>query len=215
MQINMTTFAGRAVTYVHDTLRSLFSSDWQDAKMPVNLIVGSEDDSHVREYASHPFVRIVPWDMKASAYLRWNCTLNKIRALRYGDDETTLVCEDDISFAPDWLSALTRATGELANEEYVLSLFAATPDLEKAPLASGKTLVKDYPTRVLQGAQSVYYPTRAIRYKVATYLKHNLTRACGDELIGRCAREHATLYATKEILVNHVGSISCFHRDAP
>ena len=54
MQINMTTFAGRTRHYIHETLQSLFSSDWRETNLPVNLIMGSADESHVREYAAHP-----------------------------------------------------------------------------------------------------------------------------------------------------------------
>jgi hypothetical protein len=192
-------------------LESLFSSDWKETNAPVHLIMGSEDEQHVQEYAAHPSVRIVPWDMETNSNLRWNCTLNKIRALRCGDDDATLICEDDILFPPDWFSALQRATAEIEDEEYVLSLFAATPHLEKAQPVAGKHWVKEYPTPALQGAQALFYPTKAIRHKVADYLQENLTRACGDELIGRYARAYAQLYATKDAVVRNIGGISCFH----
>jgi hypothetical protein len=211
MQINMTTFGGRKRHYIHDTLESLFSSDWKETNAPVHLIMGSEDEQHVQEYAAHPSVRIVPWDMETNSNLRWNCTLNKIRALRCGDDDHLLICEDDILFPSNWFSALHQATAEIEDQEYVLSLFAATPHLEKAELLAGKQWVKEYPTCVLQGAQALFYPTKAIRHKVADYLQENLTLACGDELIGRCARAYAQLYATREALVRNVGATSCFH----
>ncbi len=212
MQINMTTFARRQCQYVVTTLGSLFVSDWQDADGALNLILGSEDDSHVRWVAGRPRVRLVAWNQESNEALRINCTLNKIRALRHGDDVPTLVCEDDIVFRRDWLATLRTATAELGDEDYVLSLFAAAPELEQADRVEGKTWIKHYPTHVLQGAQAIYYPTRAIRDKVADYLTENLTSACGDELIGRCAREQAALYATREVLVDHVGAVSCFHQ---
>jgi len=213
MQINMTTFAGRSRHYIHETLQSLFSSDWRETNRPVNLIMGSADESHIRKYAGHPSIRIVPWDTETNDVLRFNCTLNKIRALRCGDDGPTLICEDDILFPPNWFSALKLAIAEMGDEEYVLSLFAASPDLEKARLVTGKRLVKRYPTFVLRGAQALFYPTKALRNKVADFLQENLTRSNGDELIGRYARTYAELYATKEVLVENIGGISCFHRD--
>lgn len=212
MQINMTTFAGRRRQYVNDTLQSLFASDWYEAGRPVNLIMGSADESHVREYATHPGVRIVPWDAQDNDVLRWNCTLNKLRALRFGDGPT-LIVEDDIRFPANWFSTLKLATAELGDEEYILSLFAAKPDLERARLVTGKQLVKRYPTYVLQGAQALFYPTRKLREKVAEFLQQNLTRANGDELIGRFARAHSALYATKEILIENLGYVSCFHQE--
>ena len=214
MQINMTTFAGRAQHYIHETLQSLFASDWRETNLPVNLIMGSADESHVREYAAHPSVRIVPWDVETIPTMRSNCTLNKIRALRYGADTATLICEDDILFSPNWFSALKLTTAEMGDEEYILSLFAAEEELEKARLVTGTCRIKRYPTFVLQGAQALFYPTRALRNKVADFLQENLTRGQGDELIGRYARAHAALYATKEILVDNIGLISCFHQKA-
>ena len=213
MQINMMTFAGRTRHYLHETLRSLFSSDWRETNLPVNLIMGSADESHLREWATHPAVRIVPWNVQTNESLRLNCTLNKIRALRCGEGEPTLVCEDDILFNPDWLSALKLATAEMGDEEYILSLLAAEPELEKARFVVGKRLVKRYPTYILQGAQALFYPTKELRNKVADFLEENLTRSQGDELIGRYARAHSALYATKEILVEHIGGISCFPQE--
>jgi len=211
MQINMTTFGARKCHYIQDTLKSLFSSDWRNANARVNLIMGSEDEEHVRGYEAHPSVRIVPWDVESNSNLRWNCTLNKIRALRYGDEGTMLICEDDILFPPNWLSELQRATAEIDDEEYVLSLFAATHFLNEAQLVAGKQWVKEYPTPVLQGAQALFYPNKAIRYEVANHLQENITEGCGDELIGRYARAHAKLYATKDALVRNIGATSCFH----
>lgn len=215
MQINMTTFAGRRTPYIHDTLRSLFASDWHDAKAHLNLILGSEDDSHVRQYVDDPSVHIVPWDVESDPNLRWNCTLNKIRALQAGDGESLLICEDDILFQPDWFSSLRKAAAELQGVDYVLSLFAAEEILALSPLVEGKTRIREYPTRVLQGAQALYYPKREIREKVATYLGENLKKACGDDLIGRWARGQAALYSTREILVSHFGATSCFHLETP
>ena len=213
MQINMTTFAGRTHHYVQQTLQSLFASDWRETNLPVNLIMGSADESHVREYAAHPAIRIVPWDLESNGTLRRNCTLNKIRALRWGDDQPTLICEDDILFPPNWFSTVKQATAEMGDEEYILSLLAATPELETARFVAGKRFVKRYPTFILQGAQALFYPTKALRNKVADFLQKHIARSNGDELIGRYARAHAALYATKEVLVENIGSISCFHQE--
>jgi len=215
VQIHMTTYAARSRHYIRETLQSLHASDWRQTGRPVNLIMGSADASHVLEYTAAPSVRIVPWDGPDNEILRWNCTLNKIRALRYGDDEPTLICEDDIRFLPDWLSTLKQATAEMGDAEYILSLSAAKPDLAKARFVAGKQWVKRYPTFVLQGAQALYYPSKALREKVADYLQANLTQSNGDDLIGRYARSYAALYATRDVLVEHVGFISCFPREKP
>jgi len=211
MQINMTTFAGRKVQYVDETFQTLLESGWSDSGIRLNLILGSDDDSHVRKFADHPLVHIVPWDIEPDPNRRWNCTLNKIRALRWGEDETTLICEDDVVFRVDWLSAVREAVAELGDERYVLSLFAASELLEREPLLDGKCWIKRYPGKALQGAQALYYPSRAIRLEAADYLSENLRRACGDDLIGRYARSANALYVTREVIVDHVGQVSCFH----
>jgi len=165
-------------------------------------------------YATHPSIRIVPWDTRGSDNPRWNCTLNKIRALQHGDDTATLICEDDILFSADWLSALRRATATLEGEKYILSLFAGEPEIESACPVEGQRWVKQYPTPTLQGAQALFYPTKRLRNSVATYLAENLTLGSGDELIGRYAREFAALYVTREPLVENIGAISCFSLSA-
>jgi hypothetical protein len=210
MQINMTTFAGRRHHYIQQTLQSLFSSNGQGTHLTVNLIVGSEDESHLQEYAAQPAVRIISWDMETNSNLRWNCTLNKIRALRYGDDQPTLVCEDDILFKPHWLATLAAAMARLGDEEYIMSLYTDPTGIEGAPAVRGTRLVKRYPTFDLVGAQALFYPTKALRSKVADYLQKNLVRATGDNLIGQYARAHAELYATADPLVENIGWISCF-----
>ena len=212
MQINMTTFAGRKHHYIHRSLESLFASDWPDTNLPVNLVIGSEDESHVHEYEGHPAVRIVPWDMETTPSMRLNCTLNKVRALRYGDDDATVTCEDDILFPRNWFSALTAATAEMGDEEYIMSLCVSRLSLENVRFVKGKCLVKQYPGYKLQGAQALFYPAKALRYKVADYLLNNLRRASGDNIIGHYARAYAALYATKEPLVEDIGQISCFHQ---
>ena len=210
MQINMTTFAARKTHYIDESLQTLFASEWASTGATLNLILGSEDDSHVRRYADHPLVRLVPWDAETNPSLRLNCTLNKIRALRWGDDESTLIVEDDVAFPRGWLARLERARAELTGQ-YVLSLFAAVDLLETANLVEGKQWIKEYPTPALQGAQALYYPSRAMRAEVAAYLAANLRQGCGDDLIGRCAKASAALYATRDPLIENIGAISCFH----
>ena len=159
---------------------------------------------------THPAIGIVPWDMETNPSLRRNCTLNKIRALQYGDDDDgTLICEDDILFTPNWFSKLSAATAEMGDEEYILSLFVAK---QESNILKGKGWVKKYPQYVLQGAQALFYPTKALRNKVADYLQLKIATGSGDELIGRYARAYSALYVTVEPLVENIGLISCFHR---
>jgi hypothetical protein len=210
MQLNMTTFAARPVHYIDQALESLFTTAPRDVDLSVNLILGSEDRSHIRNYLNHPAIRIVPWDSETNPSLRLNCTLNKIRALRHGEEGPAVVCEDDILFIPDWFPMLIDAAHEMGDEEYILSLSVSRPTATEIRPLPGRHLVKRYPNFVLQGAQALYYPTRDLRNKVADYLTTNLKRGCGDDLIGRYARSHAALYATTYQLISHIGAISCF-----
>jgi hypothetical protein len=111
----------------------------------------------------------------------------------------------------DWLSVLREAVAELGDQPYVLSLFAAPEHLQREPLLEGKRWIKRYPGEVLQGAQALFYPSRAIRLEAAAYLSRNLRRACGDELLGRYALSSNALYATREVIIDHVGQVSSFH----
>jgi hypothetical protein len=211
MQINMTTFAARREMYIDETIESLFASEWMETGSTLSLIMGSEDESHVERYRDHPSVRIVPWNLETNPNMRWNCTLNKIRALNWGEDGPMVICEDDIVFEYRWLTSLKRAAAELGDEEYVLSLFADKHLLAKSPLVDGKTLIRVYPTFALQGAQALYYPTRAMRARVKSYLTVNMKKGCGDDLIGRCAQAEGALYSTATTLVGNIGGVSCFH----
>jgi hypothetical protein len=192
-------------------MRSLFESDWQGSGVPINLMMGSEDEAHVGKFADHPLIRIVPWDLESLPSMRSNCTLNKIRAVTWGDAEATLMVEDDVLFKPTWYSELQRAVAELGDRNYVLCLFSHKPLLEQASLVEGKTWIKHYPMENLQGAQAVYYPNREVRTMVADYLRVHLGKACGDVLIGRAAKELMALYATEDLLVDHIGQVSCYH----
>jgi hypothetical protein len=212
MQINMTTFAGRERQYIHRTLQSLFST-CDDPNLSVALIMGSEDQSHVQDWVNHPAIRIIPWDVESNPNLRWNCTLNKIRALRYGDEECTLICEDDVLFRKNWLTFLNAAAQEMGEEDYLLTLFLIPQKGEAVRPLKGKQLVRKYPTFVLHGAQAIYYPRKELRTKAADYLSNHLTDGCGDHLIGQFARSYANLYATTDPLVDHIGAISCFETE--
>jgi hypothetical protein len=115
MQINMTTFAVRKQHYIHETIDSLFASDWAAEKAQLHLIMGSEDESHVQQYASHPSIRIVPWDGETQKTLRRNCTENKVRARATETTRRVIICEDDTSASQPTFASLKwrrRAGGE-------------------------------------------------------------------------------------------------------
>jgi hypothetical protein len=204
MIINMTTFAGRATHYIDETMESLRQSDGRH--LPVNLILGSSDTSHVEQYRG--VVNIVPWDQEAESQTRKDrprrtCSINAIRALGYGEDEHCLCCEDDVFFKEHWLSELMLTLDEIEGDNYVLNL-----------AQRGRTDDKRYAEHTgayLCGAQALFYPSRRLRRAVFEYVRENIGEGMNDDLIGRYAKAHAALYNIREVQVRHIGQVSSFH----
>ena len=205
MIVNMTTIASRQEHYIDRTLESLSRSDGRD--IPVNLILGSHDTSHVERYKH--VVNIVPWDRDAESRaregrMRHNCNVNALRALKYGMDDHCLCCEDDILFEKDWLSQLMLTIAEIPGNEYALNLG------HRRDQTPGKRYAI-HTRPQLCGAQAIFYPTKPFRNRVAEYLEHNITKSTNDHLVGKYTKQHAALYSTNPVLVEHIGAVSCFH----
>ena len=163
MIINMTTVASRPKHYIDRTLESLFQSDGRD--IPLNLILGSSDTSHVEQYRN--VANVVAWDEEAESQarrgnLRRNCNVNAIRALRYGDDDYCLCCEDDVIFDANWFSQLMLTVAEIDRQEYVLNLG------QRGDRSPGKRYAT-HTQRYLCGAQGIFYPSKRLRNAVAKY----------------------------------------------
>jgi len=204
MIINMTTLASRQKRYIDRTLESLFQSDGRD--VPLNLILGSSDTSHVERYRN--VATLVAWDEAAESqarqgHLRHNCNVNAIRALRYGDDDYCLCCEDDIIFDANWYTQLMLTVAEIDRKEYVLNLGQGG---DRSP---GKRYVT-HKQPFLCGAQGIFYPTKRLRNALANYLEQNTAAGMNDHLVGAFAKRFAALYNTTPRLVGHIGQISCF-----
>lgn len=209
MIINMTTIAVRTKHYIDRTLESLFASDGRH--FPVNLILGSRDSSHVEKYRGT--LNIVTWDEASEARarpgrMRYNCNLNALRALRYGDDENCLCCEDDVRFKEDWYSQLLLTIEQIGHRDFVLNLGQGcdqSPDKRYA-VHTRSTLV---------GAQAIFYPTKELRTAVADYLEENILSGMNDNLVGRYAKKYSALYNTTPMLVDHIGQVSSFSLQPP
>jgi hypothetical protein len=205
----MTTIATRQTHYVDQTLESLSRSDGCD--VPVNLILGSADTSHVERYRG--VVNIVPWDEEAQSRFRedrprYNCSLNAVRALRCGASERCLCCEDDVRFEENWLSHLHLTIEQMPDPEYVLNLcLDGDPSPDKRYSADTR--------RYLVGAQALFYPTKALRSRVADFVEANMRRGMNDNLIGEYAKQHCALYRTNPKLAHHIGQVSSFHMPQP
>src|SRR5262249_15947469 len=209
MIINMTTLASRQEHYINRTLESLFRSDGRD--IPLNLILGSSDTSHVERYRN--VATLVAWDEEAESQarlgnLRRNCNVNAIRALRYGDDDYCLCCEDDVIFAPNWFSQLMLTVAEIDRREYVLNLGQR----------GNQTPGKRYATHTqphLCGAQGIFYPSKGLRNALAKYLQETIAASTNDDWVGKLGKGFAGLYNTTPLLVGHIGQVSCFQPPSP
>jgi hypothetical protein len=209
MIINMTTIASREKHYIDRTLESLFQSDGRD--IPLNLILGSNDTSHVERYRN--VATLVAWDEDAEwqareGRLRRNCTVNAIRALKYGDDDYCLCCEDDIIFEPNWLSQLMLTIAEIGRRDYVLNLG------QKGAEEPGKRYAT-HTQPFLCGAQGIFYPSKRLRNALAKYLHENINASTNDYLVGQFAKRFVGLYNTTPVLIEHIGQVSCFHSPEP
>jgi hypothetical protein len=203
MIINMTTVASRETHYIDRTLESLFQSDGRD--IPLNLILGSCDASHVERYRH--VATLVAWDEAAESQAgsrRRNCNVNAIRALKYGDDDYCLCCEDDIIFDPDWFSQLMLTVAEIDREDYVLNLGQGC---DQSPSKRYATHTQSF----LCGAQGIFYPSKRLRIRIAKYVQENINGSTNDDLVGRFAKRFAALYNTTPTLIYHIGQVSCFH----
>src|SRR5262249_37077906 len=134
---------------------------------------------------------------------RRNCNVNAIRALRYGDDDYCLCCEDDILFDANWFSQLMLTVAEIDGQDYVLNLGHGG---DQTPGERYATHTK----RFLCGAQGIFYPSKRLRNAIAKYLEENIAASTNDDLIGLFAKRFAALYNTTPVLVVHIGHASCF-----
>jgi len=203
MIINMITIGARKVHYIDKTLEHLRKSDGRD--IPVNIVLGSYDTSHVEKYRGT--INLVPWNQGAEGdsivgNYRRGCSINMVRALRYGDDEQCLCCEDDIGFKPDWYHQLKLTIEQIEEREYILSLGQG----------SDQSPDKRYATHTrpaLIGSQGIFYPTKKLRSSIAQFLQENMRRGTTDNLIGEYGKRFAKLYNTTPTLIWHIGQVSC------
>ena len=108
---------------------------------------------------------------------------------------TTICCEDDIIFDKNWFSQLMLTIAEIDHKEYMLNL---GKESDQSPEKRYATHTEPY----LCGAQGIFYPNKPLRNAVAEYAMQNINRGIFDDLIGRYAKQYATLYNTIPPLVS-------------
>ncbi len=198
MIINMLTMRRARENYLDPTMASLFASGW--CGLPLNLILGSADESHVEAYRDR--CNVVSWDQQARE-IHVNFSLNYIRALRHDPNFDAVICEDDIEFSRDWLARLLLAVREVPLAKYVLSLYTAH-DLSDPGWARGKHY-RAYSAEIFWGTQAVFYPA-CVRLELAKYIEDGMERKPGDLLIAEWGAKNECLYVTNGSLVQHKGT---------
>lgn len=202
MIVNMITIASRRTNYLDRTLDSFFASDGKDLRL--NIIVGSSDTSHVEKYRN--MANIVPWDEASESQSKpgnkhLGCTLNTLRALRYGTDDYCLTCEDDILFSKDWFGQLMATIAEIERPQYILNLGQGGDQ----PV-TGRYW--EHSNSYLCGSQGIFYPSKPLRQRVAEFVRYNINGGTVDNLVGQYGKRYAALYNTYPMLVSHIGQVS-------
>lgn len=144
--------------------------------------------------------------MSREGKMRHNCSVNAIRALRYGDDELCITCEDDIFFMKNWYSQLLATIAEIERKDYVLNLGQGRT---KPPAEPGPRF-QPHPEKYLCGAQGIFYPSKRLRTAISGYIQRHITEEYNDYLVGHYAKHYCALYNTVPALVRHIGGLSSF-----
>ena len=204
MQINITTIARRP-QYLATTLKNLLGSDWKDQRCPVNIVLGSDDSSHVpKEYLADPTFTVVPWKMTSTGKPRQDCSLTHVSALRYGDGPTVIL-EDDVCFTQDWMASLLRT-------------HQSHPTGRLRSLPQPGSLQGRGPWRLFRESEHIPVDRGAGNF----LLDQGSERGGGgprdgknhEEMHGppdwRDRRPRFKLFLTGEVLIRHIGQCSCF-----
>ncbi len=203
----------REEKYLDATLTSLSSEYLIRRDQPVFLVVGSPVTSYLDCYRAQPGIVVVEMGPHAWAWIKNNnmrqrATWNYYRCLTQcdGDEEGTLILEDDVRFACGWWARLDRTLGILESRfssRFVLTLYNPYGWKPKEHL-----LYAEYPRARFTGTQGVYYPAK-MRQGFAKYLKVKGVIGNKDHydylLRDYLIQEDIPLFATSPSLIQHMG----------
>jgi hypothetical protein len=214
LDVNMPTIKRYIGTeYVHQTLLSLFRSDW---KGKVNLIVGEADDSYLDRYRGHPRVTIIPFGVSLDGLAPPQAAAVAFRArFQAGDRRNNnflahevalswshgFMLEDDVTVPADWIARLKALIAMLPTDRWALAL------------NHGR---RDAPARLAQliGSQGILFSSYDQALECVKHHQGMFNPAgspCSDVAIGQCMR--GDLWGVN--LIKHIGGVSTFGRRPP
>lgn len=222
MQIAIST-CDREPQYVHATVEAMFASDERVSKTPVRLVVCGPSSDYLGPYTKFDNVSVDvmderQWRFATGRTLKHRCTINFRRMLELAvAGQDLIVLQDDVDFAPNWLTRAEAIAGELRTSKglkrFVLALYASYKFPYKPFCA--------YNPCKFYGTQALLMPAQVHRDLLA-YVARELSAgryAPDDMMVKQWLLETLVpLRAANPNLVQHVGrksSLGLHFHDSP
>lgn len=208
----------RKVSYIHQTLASIFSAGRGIYRAaPVHIVIDSNDTRYLSEYNSRESLRLhYLSDAEAAEQDRRGLCARLCygycRCFSLPVDRGLLYLEDDVIARPRFLRCLFQAIDEMEGaglKRYVLSVHSKLNLPVRPRLYRGKFYIRS-PASEFYGTQGMYFPADIIP-ELSDYIhQHGVAnyRRPGDLLIREFVQAGQNLYNTVWDLVEHIGSVS-------
>ncbi len=210
----------RKVSYIHQTLASMFAADpWVRRTGEVLLLVGGEDHSYLSDYLHHENIRVISMTeaelerLRPINRMKARAALNRCRSLRIPLEGKigVLILEDDVVCKDNFIRRLLATIREMEQDfglrDYGLALFSPFDFEAIAGTFTGKRFC-EYNGSPFACTQGMYYPAH-----IAPRLADAVDRCsienyemAGDILVGEELK--GKLFATPRFLVQHIGDVS-------
>lgn len=229
----------RKEPYLEKTIRSLTDTGFFDARenLPLRLVAGSPDPSHLKPYLSDKRFIIDPMGQEEAKEIHWQQSGNALRCAKghrrcfhpfrsNPGSSFLLVMEDDIRFASGWIPYLHRVLTEITKafgDKFLLSL--NTPGGSADVLGAYKSGRRwtERPYDSFYGTPAILYPL-VIRdmFTYETQVRpddlrnfgpgNEMSRPYGlpiDLMLSKVMKENLIpILTTAPCLVQHIGRIS-------
>lgn len=234
--------SNRKTCYLHATVEGLLREGviGDPRFLPVHLMLGNSDDSHVHRYYAEPDryrVCAMPsedfsglerrmdkqpdlGELRGLRFLALNCWRSLMAIAEYPDSDAVLVLQDDTKFSSGFSDRLDRTLADITSahgDNYVLNLCAYYSAAPIGAFHAGKLwcVFDEYKKAgALSGDTAVLYPRR-VALLFAEYLRKNAVLEWGgatDALLGKfCDEFGIPLLASAPSLIQHVGLSSSWH----
>jgi hypothetical protein len=221
----------REPAYIHRTLASLFLSGPEAHDFtPVHLMVGSEDDGYLGDYAHSDAVHVHPlpreeWRTISDWGPHIRCCHNYHRCLTLPLDGSRglIVCEEDLifqnGFFPRLVATIDEIEAKAGVEEYALAAYACYDFRDSREEPNGE-LFAPYDVEGFYGTQCVYYPRKVVPKLAELVLSKGVERYTEpvDLLVKKAYREFEGFFACRTSLVQHIGEsttgLGGFHQNS-